>query len=103
MAICVIVLVRRAGRLRRKVAFLAECFAQSPQAVVLVTANGEVINVNREFGEIFGCAVQEARGRRLIELTMPEESPARQGGMMELAARDQPLTCEGIASVHGKR
>ena len=61
-------------RLQKESALLDQLFEQAPQAVVLTDADNRVLRVNREFTRVFGYAPQEAIGRRLDDLIVPDES-----------------------------
>jgi PAS domain S-box-containing protein len=64
--------------LERQTAHLDELFELSPDAVVLTALNPpRTIRVNKEFTRIFGYTSEEAVGRRLRELIVPEgQEPA---------------------------
>ncbi len=61
------------ARLRTHSALLAQLFEQAPQAIVLLDAMHRIVGVNREFSGVFGYTLQEAVGRTLAELIVPEE------------------------------
>ncbi len=52
---------------------LEHLFDSTPEAVVLLTNDDEVLRVNRAFTEIFGYAEDEAVGRTINELIVPED------------------------------
>jgi len=59
-------------QLRQK-ALLDELFATVPEAIVLLDTDDRVLRVNPEFTRIFGYAEEEALGRPINELVVPEE------------------------------
>jgi len=61
------------GELTRQKALLDELFARVPEAIVLIDADDRLLRVNPEFTKIFGYAQDEACGRRINELVVPEE------------------------------
>ena len=60
-------------RLQKGKVLLDELFEQAPQAVVLMSADYRIVRVNREFTEIFGYSPEEAVGRHLREMIVPDE------------------------------
>jgi len=60
-------------RLQKESALLDELFEQGPLAVVFKDADSRVIRVNSEFQRVFGYTPQEAVGRRLDDLIVPDE------------------------------
>src|SRR5215472_6021643 len=54
-------------------AMLGGLFARVPEAIVLLDTDDRVLLVNREFTKIFGYAQEEACGRLINELVVPEE------------------------------
>ena len=60
-------------RLQERSALLDGLFEQAPQAVALMNGDNRVVRVNREFTRVFGYTPQEALGRRLSELIVPDE------------------------------
>ena len=61
------------GELTRQKALLDELFASVPEAVVLLDADSRILRVNPEFTKMFGYPQEEALGRRINELFVPEE------------------------------
>ena len=57
-------------------AMLGGLFARVPEAIVLLDTDDRVLQVNREFTKIFGYAQEEACGRLINELVVPEELSA---------------------------
>ena len=63
------------AQLRQK-ALLNELFARVSEAIVLLDADDRILRVNPEFTRIFGYAEEEALGRPINELVLPEELSA---------------------------
>src|SRR5215472_16760691 len=57
----------------RQEAILGGLFARVPEAIVLLDTDDRVLQVNREFTKIFGYTQEEACGRLINELVVPEE------------------------------
>jgi PAS domain S-box-containing protein len=64
---------RAEERLRVQTALLDELFESAPEAIVMLDLERRVTRVNREFTRMFGYTVEEARGRPLDALIVPEE------------------------------
>jgi PAS domain S-box-containing protein len=63
-------------RLQKERALLDQLFEQAPQAVALTDPGNRVLRINSEFTRIFGYTAQEAIGRRLNDLIVPDELQA---------------------------
>ena len=72
MLLAVTLLTSFSDRLQKHTA-LDELFEQSPLAVVLTDIEDRINRVNREFTRVFGYSSEEANGRQLSELIVPEE------------------------------
>jgi len=57
----------------RQKALLNELFARVSEAIVLLDTDDRILRVNPEFTRIFGYAEEEALGRPINELVVPEE------------------------------
>jgi PAS domain S-box-containing protein len=73
MVLVVALLTIFADRLQTQRALLDQLFEQAPQAVALMSGDGRVVRINREFTRLFGFAPQEVLGRRLTEVMVPED------------------------------
>lgn len=96
MVLFATLLTTLAGRLNRERALLDELFDQAPQAVALLTADGRVVRVNREFTRMFGYAPAEAEGRRLGELIVPEDAQEEERRHVAAAARGERIERETV-------
>ena len=65
------------AELQRQRALLDELFESAPEAVVLLDVDGRVIRTNREFATIFGYTAEEALGRSIFDLIVPEDELER--------------------------
>ena len=59
--------------IERQKAHLDQLFELAPEAIALADRNARVLRINREFENLFGYATQEAVGRTLGELIVPED------------------------------
>jgi PAS domain S-box-containing protein len=66
-------LARLGSELEEQRAHLRELFARVPEAIVLVDRDSRIIRVNPEFTKIFGYTMDEAIGRRIRDLIVPDD------------------------------
>jgi formate hydrogenlyase transcriptional activator len=66
-------LTRLGGELTTQKGYLDELFALVPEAIAMVDGDGRLMRVNGEFSRIFGYSRDEAPGRSLHELVVPED------------------------------
>jgi PAS domain S-box-containing protein len=64
---------RLGSELEEQKAHLRELFARVPEAIVLVDRESRIIRLNPEFTKIFGYSVEEAIGRRITDLIVPDD------------------------------
>jgi PAS domain S-box-containing protein len=83
-------------RLQKAKSLLDELFEQAPQAVALLNADDRVVRVNREFARIFGYTPQETLGRRLSELTVPDELRVEYQRYAESSLQGQRVEAEVV-------
>jgi PAS domain S-box-containing protein len=83
-------------RLQKQKVLLDELFEQAPEAVTLMSSDYSVIRVNREFTKLFGYGPQEAIGRHLRELIVPEELQGEVEKFMGMLARRQRVEAEAV-------
>lgn len=90
------------AQLRARHALLDVLFEHGPQANVLVDLNsGHVVCVNREFTRIFGYSAQEARGRLLNELIVPDEYQDEFQSHVERVLHGQRVEAETVSCRKG--
>src|ERR1700730_16631090 len=87
--------------LNRQTALLDGLFASVPEAIVLLDIvlldiDDRVLRVNPEFTRVFGYAQEEACGRLIGELVVPEESLAEAGEYTRRRLRGESLNVEGF-------
>lgn len=63
---------RSAEELRKQKAHFEKLFELAPEAIVLRDAENRVLRANQEFTKLFGFTVEEAMGRNISELIVPE-------------------------------
>lgn len=86
---------------RKQRALLDQLFQQAPRAVAAIDADNRVVRVNRGFTHLFGYTPQEARGRRLDELIVPDESRDEDQAHVQLVGRGERVEAEGIRQRKG--
>src|SRR5882672_4553326 len=64
---------RNEAELLHNTALLDELFEGSPDAVVLMDLEARVLRISREFAALFGYSAEEAAGRLIAELIVPED------------------------------
>ena len=96
MVLGVAILISVRDRLEKSRALLDELFEEAPQAVALINADNRIARVNREFTRLFGYAPQEAVGRSLSELIVPEESQDEVKHYADLLGQRHRLDAETI-------
>jgi len=77
-------------------ALLDGLLARVPEAIVLLDADDRVLEVNREFTKIFGYAQEEACGRLINELVVPEELSAEADEYTRRGLRGESLDVETV-------
>ena len=82
--------------LRRQKEQLDRLFELCPVAVILTDQNFQVLRVNQEFTHMFGYSPEEALGRPLYELIIPEEFQEATRKVMALVLSGKKLNLESI-------
>ena len=67
-------------------------------AIVLIDADDRILNVNPEFTRIFGYAEEEACGRLLKDLIVPEELLVEEEDFTSRARRGERAHCPPVPS-----
>src|ERR1700726_2225867 len=76
--------------------FLDQVFARLSDAIVLIDADDRILNVNPEFTRIFGYAEEEACGRLLKDLIVPEELLVDEEDFTSRARRGESVDVETV-------
>jgi len=61
------------GALQQQRAYFKQLFENSPQAIVMINGNGEIISINKGFENMFGFTSNEAQSKRNRDLIVPED------------------------------
>src|SRR5246500_3193807 len=80
----------------RQEAILGVLFARVPEAIVLLDTEDRVLQVNQEFTKIFGYAQEEACGRLINELVVPEELSAEADEYSRRGLRGESVDVETV-------
>jgi len=80
----------------RQEAILGVLFARVPEAIVLLDTEDRVLQVNQEFTKIFGYAQEEACGRLINELVVPEELSAEADEYTRRGLRGESVDVETV-------
>lgn len=78
---------RSEDELRKQKAHFEKLFDLAPEAIVLRDIDNRILRANREFTELFGFSFEEAAGRDITELIVPDSS------LNESEALRQALKC----------
>jgi PAS domain S-box-containing protein len=84
------------GELIRQKALLDKLFATAPEAIVVLDIDDSILRVNPEFTKIFGYAEEEALGRPINELVVPEEHWAEAEEYTSRGTRGEILNVETV-------
>jgi PAS domain S-box-containing protein len=82
-------------------ALLGGLFSKVPEAVVLLDTHDRILKVNPEFTRIFGFAQEEACGRLINELVVPEELSAEADEYTRRGLRGESLNVETVRKAQG--
>src|SRR5215469_10702250 len=80
----------------RQQALFNGLFAKVPEAIVLLDTEDRVLQVNPEFTNIFGYSQEEACGRLINELVVPEELSAEADEYTRRGLRGESLDVESV-------
>jgi len=61
------------GALQQQRAYFKQLFENSPQAIVIINGNGEIISINKGFENLFGFTSDEVKLKMNRELIVPED------------------------------
>jgi diguanylate cyclase (GGDEF)-like protein/PAS domain S-box-containing protein len=76
--------------------YFEKLFNAAPEAIVVLDGDDRVVRANDEFQRMFGYSLEEARGRTINELIVPEEQRASAYGLTHAVARGQQVEEEAI-------
>jgi PAS domain S-box-containing protein len=80
--------------LQRQKAHFEKLFELAPEAIVLRDIKNRVLKVNREFTELFGYTSEEALGRNINSLIVPEELCCESDNLREALRRGERVNGE---------
>jgi PAS domain S-box-containing protein len=85
-----------ADTLTQQKAFLDQVFARVPEAIVLLDTGDHILQVNPEFTRVFGYTPEEARGRLINDLLVPEELLAQGEEFTRRGLRGESLNVKTV-------
>jgi PAS domain S-box-containing protein len=95
---------RTEEQLRVQTALLDELFESAPEAIVMLDLNEHVTRANREFTRLFDYTADEARGRPLNDLIVPDDLKPEARRISQSIGRGRHITRETErVSKHGTR
>ncbi|MGC4051795.1 MAG: PAS domain S-box protein [Paludibaculum sp.] len=82
--------------LRNQKAHLEQLFELAPEAIVLRDMENRILRVNREFSTLFGYTPEEAIGRSIIDLIVPDDRRVESEQMRAGLRRGERINAELI-------
>ncbi len=64
-------------QLRHQISYIEQIIENSPVAISVITREGAITRINREFTHLFGYTFEEISGRNIIELLVPPDLEAQ--------------------------
>jgi PAS domain S-box-containing protein len=87
---------RTKEKLAEQKAHFEKLFELAPEPIVLRDADNRVLRVNKEFTRLFGFTAEEALGRNICELIVPDESRHESESLQEALKNGQRVNVELI-------
>ncbi len=76
--------------------FFVQLFEEIPEAMVLTDCSGGILRVNAEFSRMFGYSAEEAAGRCIDDLVVPDEFHGEAMTITEAVAHGQKFILEAV-------
>ncbi len=70
-------------------------FKDNPEAAVYVDPDFQVLDINMRFEKLFGYLLEEIRGKRLLDLIVPQDK-LEEGRMSDEEAKEGPIYCDTV-------
>lgn len=80
----------------REKAFLEHLIDSTPEAIVITDIPGKITLINKEFTNLFGYTYEEAVGKYIDDLVVPEELREEAEQLEEDATRDRKVTIDTV-------
>ena len=80
----------------REKAFLEHLIDSTPEAIVITDIPGKITLINKEFTNLFGYTYEEAAGKYIDDLVVPEELREEAEQLDEDATRDRKVTIQTV-------
>ena len=77
-------------------AYFQQLFGNSPDAIIMMDTNDRAIQVNKGFEKLFGYSDEEAKGRSLIELIVPEEDAQEASNTLQRILNGEVVRKESV-------
>jgi PAS domain S-box-containing protein len=87
---------RTKDELRKQTAHFERLFELAPEPIVVRDTDNRVLRVNKEFTKLFGFTAEEALGRNIRELIVPEELWDESEGLREAVKRGERVDAEVV-------
>lgn len=82
--------------LRVETAYLEHLFQGSPEAIVLLDNQDRVMRINPQFTKLFGYESEEAEGKRINDLIVPEDMMAEASGLTNTVTSGETINIDAI-------
>jgi PAS domain S-box-containing protein len=79
---------------RKQKAHFEKLFELAPEAIVLRDTNNRILRTNREFTRLFGFTIEEAVGRDITDLIVPDSARAESDKLHEALQRGERVDAE---------
>ncbi|MCK5136301.1 MAG: PAS domain S-box protein [Bacteroidales bacterium] len=87
---------RASDQVQVEKAYFEQLFEGSPETVVLTANDGKLLRVNSEFERLFGYTQEEAIGKYIDELIVPEELSSEARKILQEIAKGEKIQTETI-------
>jgi two-component system, sensor histidine kinase and response regulator len=87
---------RAEEELRVQKAYFQHLFENSPEGIVILDCRDCIVEVNREFQEMFGFSIDEIRGKNINDVLVPSSLMQEAESMSEVVHHDQVVQFESI-------
>src|SRR5690606_20049077 len=76
--------------------YFAELFESAPEGILLIDEKDRVVHLNSEFQRMFGYTAEEAVGRQVNDLIVPDERRDEGLDLTTRVARGERIECETV-------
>jgi PAS domain S-box-containing protein len=81
---------------RRQAAYFRELFESSPEGIVALDRNDNVVDANPSFLKLFGYSLPEIKGRQLNDLIVPDKLSEEGADLSRRVLKNEPIEAETL-------